>query len=343
MDRDHATAEEGLRHLIDASKAVLSVLDTDALLQVLMDRALDLTRAQRGFLMMSDERGVLCFRAGRHIERSDLDGAERMSRSVAEDVFRDRRPILSSNVRGDQALASRRSVFELQLQTVMCAPLIAKNRVLGVLYVDSNELRTRFDASSLAVFGALADLAAIALENARLYRLATTDAKTGVANAALFRARLDGDIAEARLTGSRLGLVLIDLDRFKSVNDTYGHPAGDVVLREVASILRLGVRANDLAARYGGEEFALLLAGEGPREPAIDFIAIAERLRAQIAARLFVLADGTALRVTASFGVAELGPLSDAESLLTTADRCLYEAKHQGRDRVVAAARPLPR
>jgi diguanylate cyclase (GGDEF)-like protein len=337
--------EESLRHLIEASKAVLAVLEADRLLEVLMEKAVELTRADRGFLMLADESGGLRIRSGLSFDRAALDGSELISRSVAEEVFRTRLPIRTSDALGDAALRGRKSVCELQLRTILCAPLVAGDRAFGVLYVDSLRPRAAFESLSLEVFQALADLAAIALENARLYTLATTDAKTGLATAGLLRARLEEALARSARSGRPVHLVLIDLDHFKRVNDTYGHPAGDFVLREVAAILKSAVRGSDLAARFGGEEFALLLgpADAGEPGPPLDALALAERVRRAIAERPFVLLGGTGIRVTASLGVAALvgGPSGAADTLLEAADRCLYSAKGAGRDRVIGTLATL--
>ena len=343
--RPKVSIEEALSHLVDASKAVLSELEVDRLLEVLMDKVVELTRADRGFLMLSEDGETLGFRVGRGIDRAQVDGDEALiSRSVAEEVFRTRQPIHSCDALGDDALRNRKSVLELRLSTVMCAPLLVQSRALGVLYVDSSRIRTTFDATGLAVFQALADLAAIALENARLYQLATTDARTGLANSGFFRSRLETAFAAAKPRGHSLGVVLVDLDHFKRVNDTWGHPAGDLVLREVAAILRRSVRGSDLAARYGGEEFVLLVAPVGASDEARSApVAIAERVRRAIAEHGFRLADGTEIRVTASLGVAVLSEVcaQSCDDLVEAADKALYEAKHGGRDRVVEAAGAL--
>jgi len=338
--RAHAgslSVDEGLEHLVEASKAVLRVLETDQLLEVLMERTLELSGADRGFLMLAED-DELRFRTGRSFDRSQLEADDRrISLSVAEEVFRTRKPILSTDVLGDDGLNQRRSVLELRLQTIMCVPLIARDRPLGVLYVDSNRLRRDFDATLLRVFQGLADLAAIALENARLFELATTDAKTGLADAGLFESRLGDAVATASSGAGQVGLVLLDLDHFKRLNDTHGHPAGDRVLVAIAERLRASIRDGDLAARYGGEEFALLLRSTSERPT--DFAAIAERARRAIEACTPTLDDGTVMKVTASFGVAcyPATEIHDAAGLIACADRRMYRAKHLGRNRVVSS------
>jgi diguanylate cyclase (GGDEF)-like protein len=177
---------------------------------------------------------------------------------------------------------------------------------------------------------ALADLVALAVANARtrarLVALATTDPLTGLANHRIFHDRLGAESARARRAGTPLGLVLIDLDHFKRVNDTHGHQAGDDVLREVARRLRDRSRQEDVVARVGGEELAWLLPGAGAAEAA----EAAERLRADIRGAAF---PGVG-QVTASMGVAQHEDDGPA-GLVRRADLALYRAKAGGRDSCV--------
>jgi diguanylate cyclase (GGDEF)-like protein len=167
--------------------------------------------------------------------------------------------------------------------------------------------------------------------------LATTDGLTGVQNHRAFQETLMGEVARAYRYRMPLALIMVDVDHFKQYNDTFGHPAGDQVLRTVARLLREHSRTTDVVARYGGEEFAILL----PSTDQEGALAQAERLRATIAA-----AAWPKRAVTASFGVATLGlddypPDGDAAPgtlLIMAADGALYQSKTQGRNRVSGAA-----
>ncbi|HMQ15746.1 MAG TPA: GGDEF domain-containing protein [Phycisphaerae bacterium] len=167
---------------------------------------------------------------------------------------------------------------------------------------------------------------------------ATVDGLTRLANRGAFDLRLVRDLDLARRQGLELGLILLDVDHFKRLNDTYGHRAGDAVLRAVGQCLAETVGDEGFVARYGGEEFIVLSHRLG-RERFAD---LAERLRVAIA-RLSVQHDGQRLRVTTSLGVACVKPRSDAispEQLLELADRGLYQAKRNGRNRVEIACEP---
>lgn len=161
----------------------------------------------------------------------------------------------------------------------------------------------------------------------RSLEMAVTDPLTGLRNRRYVRRHLD-----ALLRNSGAAVLLIDVDRFKSVNDTHGHAAGDTVLREIADRVRAHLRSADVVARYGGEEFMVVMAGAAAEEALL----VAERLRNAIAAAPVHL-GGQALTVTASVGVAAGEPGASFDAVVGAADSALYRAKHGGRNRVEAA------
>ena len=168
----------------------------------------------------------------------------------------------------------------------------------------------------------------------QLYEASVTDALTGANNREHFDSQLRMELSYARRHGTDLGLILFDVDHFKRVNDTFGHPIGDEVLVEIARTVRRLVRNEDVFARYGGEEFALILRGNdlaGTR-------AAGERVREHVS-RLSIDTERGPLTVTISVGCASFGTTSEAttEAMIQAADRRLYAAKHAGRNRVVAS------
>jgi len=166
--------------------------------------------------------------------------------------------------------------------------------------------------------------------------LAVTDALTGLNNRRYLDKHLKMLFDRAIARGRPLSVCITDIDRFKSVNDTYGHDAGDEVLREFAARVRSTVRGADLACRFGGEEFVVIM----PDTPPETAAAVAERLRHVVENQPFLLKQsGTQLNITASLGLSStVFGATSAEELIRQADRALYEAKHGGRNRVVAAA-----
>jgi diguanylate cyclase (GGDEF)-like protein len=170
-----------------------------------------------------------------------------------------------------------------------------------------------------------------------LRRLATRDELTGLLNRREYDRILAEEEDRAARFGNSLALVIIDLDRFKAINDTHGHPAGDAVLREAARRIAGAIRTVDRAARIGGEEFALVLV-QSSRSAALD---VARRAVAAIGQEPIRTNDGYSLTVTASAGVAELpSDAKNADDLIVAADKALYAAKAAGRNRVVAAGDP---
>jgi diguanylate cyclase (GGDEF)-like protein len=194
-----------------------------------------------------------------------------------------------------------------------------------------------FDADQVEMAASLAAHAVVALDNARLHRIverqALVDSLTGLANRRSLEETLRSELARAVRFNDHICLVLADLDDFKQVNDRYGHPAGDEVLKEFAEALRATVRESDVAGRWGGEEFALVLTGAD----AAGGARLAERAREMIEARRLLAPDGSELTVTASFGVASFPEVRELGDLLAAADSALYAAKRDGKNRVVVA------
>jgi diguanylate cyclase (GGDEF)-like protein len=215
----------------------------------------------------------------------------------------------------------------------------------------AHPLRTDHDAGSLTVaapadrvsadddrmLGYLAAQAEAALRmielHDRLRSQATVDELTGLANHRRFQEVLGKAIAQARRTELPLSLVLIDVDNFKQVNDTHGHQCGDEVLRAIGAVLRERSRASDTPARYGGEELAVIMPGADAAGACSSAEALRDAMRG-----LEISGPNGPVRVTASFGVCELGPAAnDAAALVGAADAALYAAKRSGKDRVVDA------
>ncbi len=200
-----------------------------------------------------------------------------------------------------------------------------------------------FDAEERMTAASLAGQAVVALENARLHRMverqALVDGLTGLANRRQADEALASELARTERLGGPVGLILADVDDFKAVNDRFGHPTGDVVLRDLADALRENVREIDTAARWGGEEFAVILPGtdlEGAAQ-------VAERIRIALAERVILSVDGAPLHVTASFGVATSSATTTVQQLVEAADEALYRAKRAGKDRVYAGTDPVTR
>jgi two-component system, cell cycle response regulator len=228
--------------------------------------------------------------------------------------------------------------------SVALLPLTRQGELIGSLNLGSCE-EGRFTGDSGTDFlERLAAIVAICLENAlnheRLKLVGLTDPLTGINNRRYFEHRCLEEITYARRHGLPLACMFLDVDKFKRINDTLGHQAGDEVLRRVAALIKSQLRASDILARYGGEEFVVLLPQSAPRV-ACD---IAERIRASVAAQPFQPLPGESVPITISIGVSMLpgeSPAKDAAALagklIASADEALYRAKESGRNRVVCA------
>jgi diguanylate cyclase (GGDEF)-like protein len=182
---------------------------------------------------------------------------------------------------------------------------------------------------------------ALALGRERVWReaqayaqAAVIDPVSGLFNRRYFQARLEEELHRAIRQATSVALLMVDLDGFKSINDRFGHIAGDMVIRDISEILRRSVRIFDVCTRFGGEEFAVMMPGGTPESAGT----IAERIRQRVEAYRRSESDLAALHVTASIGVAVSPPGVTARDLIERADRALYHAKRAGKNRVSATA-----
>jgi diguanylate cyclase (GGDEF)-like protein len=221
----------------------------------------------------------------------------------------------------------------------MISPLMLDGKVTGLLRVEA-PAADAFDTEDQRLMETLTGLALLALENAKLYgeteALAVTDGLTGLLLRRTLLERLEEEMKRSDKTGLPLAFLLMDLDHFKAVNDTHGHPAGDQVLHEVAGAFKGGLRDTDFCGRYGGEEFGVILSGTDLGGAQV----VAERMRRAVANKSIDLGSFR-LGITVSVGIS-LYPAHapSLQLLIQRADEALYQAKQEGRNRVVAYGAP---
>jgi diguanylate cyclase (GGDEF)-like protein len=223
----------------------------------------------------------------------------------------------------------------------LCVPIMAQGGAAGILHLQSVGATTQTFESELLLTNSFAEQVGASIANLRLQQAlrqqSTTDALTGLFNRRHLEESLEREMRRAARTDQPVGVIMFDLDHFKKVNDTFGHEAGDAVLRAIGSLLSRGARAEDMPCRFGGEEFFLIMPGtsiEGARLRA-------ERLRSDVK-QVPIMQDGRSIgTVTISIGVAAF-PVHglSVKDLIATADAALYRAKNEGRDRVVIAEIP---
>jgi len=257
--------------------------------------------------------------------------------------------VLVEDVRVSPLYAGVRELWEregldVEIRSVIALPFSLDRRQAGVFFLRRTHAEPPLTAEDVNFADAVIKAAVAAIQraqviemtkadNARLEALALTDPLTLVLNRRALVNRLMAEVDRARRYESVVTILMIDLDHFKGVNDTYGHLAGDQVLRDVAQLLQHEVRSVDIVARYGGEEFIVVLP-ETSTEGAVTF---AERIRERIEARMFE-STGHSLLLTTSIGVASFPSprVASMEDLVARADEALYRAKADGRNRVRA-------
>ncbi|HEV8663343.1 MAG TPA: sensor domain-containing diguanylate cyclase [Candidatus Methylomirabilis sp.] len=333
----------------EVGKALTSTLKLSEILNSIADTMSHFVQCEAWSLLLMDERRqelrfeVATGEQGPVVKQFRLKPGEGIAGWVAgegeacivEDVAADAR--FAAHVDGATGFTTR---------TVLCVPLKSKGKVLGVIELLNKVGGAVFDSRDLQVVRILADYAAIAIENARLYQraeeLAVTDDVTGIHNSRYFHHILERELNRARRYQRPLSVLFIDLDYFKAVNDTHGHQQGSQVLREVAQVLKTSIRTVDLIARYGGDEFIVVL----PDTDAATAARLGERLRTTLAKTEFLAPEGLALRLTASFGVAAYPDHARTkEELIRFADQAMYRAKGHRRNTVYIAtelAEPAP-
>lgn len=293
--------------------------------------------------LVSEEDGKRVHRIAR------MTGVTSQGRALEGKTFADNNGLVANVVRYGAPLPGReiqamdrQVIFDGDTQirglgALKIFPLVSGDRILGTLVAGSRK-KGAFDDDLLRMLEVLAIQAAHAVLRAQLYeqmeRMASTDGLTGLLNHRTFQGKADEAFAHARRYGRKCSLILTDIDHFKSVNDTYGHPTGDLVLKGVARILKEKARDTDVVARYGGEEFAIVM----PETDAKGAQVIAERIREAVMAEVFQTETGP-LKVTLSLGIATFPEnATEKQPLIDLADQCLYHAKRNGRNRSVTVA-----
>jgi diguanylate cyclase (GGDEF)-like protein len=256
-----------------------------------------------------------------------------LDRGVTGRAARTRQPVFVPDVR---ACPDFIPGVENTTSEIAC-PIAVDGDVVGVLNVETVGGR-RLYREDVDLISSVAAQMGVALRNAMRFEQtreqAIRDGLTDLYNHAYFQQRIREEVSRARRSGRPLAIALLDLDGMKATNDTFGHTAGDRVLRALAGVLRSSVRSEDMVARYGGDEFAIVM----PETDAEGAQRVAERIRARLSARPLLRIGSTPVLVTPSVGIAEFPRHADtAEEWIRKADEALYCAKRAGKNRAVVA------
>ncbi|OGH98064.1 MAG: hypothetical protein A2039_07620 [Candidatus Melainabacteria bacterium GWA2_34_9] len=325
--------------LYNIGQAMNFIDDLKRLIQIILAKAIQTIGAEKGSLMLYDsvtEELVIKVVYGlpdKEIEDKINEGLIectkiKVGEGIAGEAFAHKKAIITNLGSNDPRF------FQSDLSNVnslLCLPLIVKDEAIGVINISNKKDKNLFNQDDLDFMGALANQAAIAISNAQLYKLAITDSLTKLYIRRHFEYLLDNELRRSQRYKHSMTLLMMDIDNFKSINDTYGHQIGDEMLMQIAEVILNTVRKIDMPSRYGGEEFAVIL----PETQKDNAKRIAERLRKKIANIIIRTKDKQEVCPTISIGVASY-PLDteDRSDVIGFADKALYFAKHNGKNRV---------
>jgi diguanylate cyclase (GGDEF)-like protein len=319
------------KSLLEVGQSLVTITDLDQLLLKIIDVLAKEIQAERALIILrhpiTGEMRIANSTA--NLDTSTLEDAILFSKTIVSDVVNKGRSIFSRDVIKDGTYSKTDSVMNLKIRSLMCVPLIAKQNgdIIGTVYVDNRSVGNIFSKEDLTLLESFATLAGMAIENAHLYELAIMDELTKCYVRRYFEQRVREEFSRAERQGSPLALLMIDVDEFKEVNDRYGHPLGDTVLKEITATIKRNLRTYDLLARLGGDEFAIIL----PEVTFQDAYRVSEKIRVACSQLVF---PGVQSRTTISIGIAcyPLHHVNNVESLLKKADVALYKAKQLGRN-----------
>ncbi|MBI5140709.1 MAG: diguanylate cyclase [Nitrospirae bacterium] len=351
-----------LMSVVRASHELSGEVVFDRLIDKLMHIVMENAGAQRCLLLIDGMDGMFlkaeCSADGSGVKMHEppvgIDERDDMPKNVINYVNRTGRPVVLDNAAADAAFSSDPYISAGGKKSVLCIPVERRGRISCILYMENDLADGVFLRYRLEHIELLSAQIGMSMENAGLYAhleekvrertlelesalkaitdVSNTDSLTGLANRRCFFEYFDSELKRVRRHGRAISLLMLDIDHFKKINDTWGHRQGDEMLRRLAQILRDNLRMVDLPGRLGGEEFGVLLPETDPVEAAI----VAERFRAVVEATGFQLVDseGT-INMTVSLGVCSLQPGTFAESddLYSAADSALYRSKADGRNR----------
>ncbi len=362
------SAQLDLMSIIKASQAVSQHMVLDKLAEELVDLAMQNVGATKAVLLLKKDQTFVEMKRStsssqeKHIAQvATGEFSSELPTMIINYVIRAGENVVLDDAPSDNRFRRCDYIRTHAPKSVCCIPIIKQKEVHGVLYLENSEMSGAFHTDRLKVLKVIASQAAISLENVNIYNelddmnknlerkvlarteelneknheleiLSTTDQLTGLYNRRSIDKTIKEEIGRSYRYKAPLSLIMVDIDRFKQINDTHGHDIGDEVLVTIATLLNKNTRITDTVGRWGGEEFLILV----PQTDAEVCTLLAEKLRDALAKHIHRHVG----QVTASFGVAEFGAGDSANSLVKHADQALYRAKNSGRNKVVVFEQP---
>ena len=339
---------KGLKGILSVAQIVVSSLELDEVLQNILHSAMSVMDMPAGSVALYDATTYqleLHAHAGLSEKFVALD-RWRVSQGGLTYEILERGDVFIINDTASADFFNNPLAIEEGIRSLIAVPLKIHKRTIGVLYLDDFKPR-EFDAEKLELLSVLSSFATMSIDHARLHertlQLACTDGLTGLYNHRQFKKVFNEEVARASRYSKPLSIILFDVDDFKKFNDTYGHPSGDIVLQEMATMIKELLRDCDSFFRYGGEEFVTLL----PETPLAEAAKVAERIRifVETESQRFLTGITKTHGITVSVGVAALPESgSDTKTLLKKVDDLMYKAKHEGKNTVYCdlASVPVP-
>lgn len=322
---------------VEIGKAVTSTLDREEILQIILNRLSQLILAQNWTLYLMDEsHDELQFEVVVGLDGHDiLERRLKVGEGIAGKVAKTGKPVLVPDTSKEPDFDRRvDSQTGFKTHSLITLPLMLGEKVIGVLQIINPESQELFEEPFFPILQILSDFVAIAINNAinheKMEKLVITDDVSGYYNSRYLHQRLKEIIDSGQMTS----LVFLDMDNFKDIVDTYGHPLGSKTLKEVAQVIASQLTENDFLVRYGGDEYVVVLPDQNKKK-ALETV---KKIHNALNKAIFLKEDGHHVKVSASFGLANYPEdAGDLKSLLLSADISMYKSKNSGKNSITVS------
>jgi diguanylate cyclase (GGDEF)-like protein len=310
--------------VISLIRNISSILDLNVLLDKILMTAIEISGAQNGYLMLRNEKtgNIETF-----VKKVTSGSASDVSNQIVQ-MVNDRGEAVVTNI-ADGANSVQSSMLINKTKSVLCLPIKSNDEIVGICYLENKLSSAVFEQEDVEILNTVLAQAAISIENAKLYNVATTDGLTGLISHMHFKYSLEKEIERCKRYKKVFSLIMFDVDHFKTINDTYGHQAGDLVLVTVANVLRDTFRSSDIIGRYGGDEIVVIL-------PEIDESAtlIAAKRLMDAIRNIKIQYEDKTISLTISAGIVIYNKhLLNCADMIKAVDNAMYISKKNGRNR----------